>query len=148
LNDHLAASLAALELARHAAANNSETSMGDRLTDLARELQEDRDALQGIMDQLGVGKDRVKLTLGWTAEKVGRLKLNGSLLSYSPLSRLEELELLLLGVEGRLLLCETLGRLPQAEQLEPELEQLTVRARSHRQLLRRLRRQAASTAFT
>ena len=40
------------------------------------------------------------MVAGWVAEKAGRLKLNGSLLTYSPLSRLVELEGLSLGVEG------------------------------------------------
>jgi hypothetical protein len=52
----------------------------------------------------------VKVLLGWGAEKAGRLKLNGELLGYSPLSRLEELEALSLGVEGKLALWTALRR--------------------------------------
>ena len=40
--------------------------------------------------------------MGWTGEKLGRLKLNGQLLGYSPLSRLIELEGLMLGIAGKL----------------------------------------------
>jgi len=35
------------------------------------------------MRRLGVGRDQVKIALSWSAEKVGRLKPNGRLLSYS-----------------------------------------------------------------
>ena len=37
----------------------------------------------------------------WAGEKAARLKLNGRLLTRSPLSSLEETELLRLGVEGK-----------------------------------------------
>jgi hypothetical protein len=147
LNDHLAASLAAVELAKRTAQANSETPIGGQLAQLAEALHEDRDALQRIMNQLGADKDHLKLTAGWTAEKLGRLKLNGRWLSYSPLSRLEEIELLLLGVEGKLLLWQALEQLPEAPRLEPPLDRLVSRARSQRQLLRRLRLRAAELAF-
>jgi hypothetical protein len=147
LNDHLAASLAAVELARRAASSNAENPIGSSLVELASDLDEDRQALHAIMGQLGVGKDWIKLTAGWTAEKLGRLKLNGRLLGYSPLSRLEEIELLLLGVEGKLLLWHALQQLPDAERLEPALDRLITRARSQRRILRRLRLQAVRLAF-
>jgi hypothetical protein len=124
LNDHLAASLAAVELARRAASSNSENPIGSSLAELAADLDEDRQALHAIMGQLEIGKDRIKLTAGWTAEKLGRLKLNGRLLGYSPLSRLEEIELLLLGVEGKLLLWQALQQLPDAERLRLEAVRL------------------------
>ncbi len=42
------------------------------------------------------------MAAGWLAEKVGRLKLNGSLVGYSDLSRVVELEGLRLGISGKL----------------------------------------------
>jgi hypothetical protein len=147
LNDHLTASLAAGELARRSAHENAGTRIGESLAKLAAEIDEERTALRSIMAELGIGADPVKLGAGWMAEKLGRLKLNGRLLGYSPLSRLEEVELLLLGVEGKLLLWETLGELSVAQDLEPSLDQLTSRARSQRRMLRRLRLQAVQAAF-
>ena len=86
----------------------------------------------------------------WTAEKAGRLKLNGQLLGYSPLSRLVELEGLSLGVTGKL--CLWLG-LRAAYQDDPrltgfDLEGLAKRARDQRQRLERVRRKAAVEALT
>jgi len=43
-----------------------------------------------------------KVYLGWAAEKAGRLKLNGRLLSRSPLSSLVELEGLAVGIQGKI----------------------------------------------
>ena len=45
--------------------------------------------------------DRAKVALGWTAEKVGRLKPNDQLRGYTPLARLLELEGLLGGIHGK-----------------------------------------------
>jgi hypothetical protein len=147
LNDHLAAALTAGELARRCARQNAGTPSGDRLAELAKDIDQDRTALRNIMRQLGAGADPIKLGVGWMAEKLGRLKLNGRLFDYSPLSRLEEIELLLLGVEGKLLLWQALAEIPGAETLEPSLDQLISRARSQRRLLRRLRLQAVRSAF-
>jgi hypothetical protein len=147
LNDHLTAAVVAVELARRAASSNANTRFSGPLTELVEGLERDRGSLQGIMSQLGAGPDRLKLTLGWVAEKLGRLKLNGRLLSYSPLSRIEEFELLLLGVEGKLLLWQALQELPVAAQLDPPLDELILRARDQRRVLRRLRLQAARAAF-
>lgn len=46
----------------------------------------------------------------WAAEKLVRLKLNGRLRGYSPLSRLLELEMLHIGITGKLELWQALQR--------------------------------------
>jgi hypothetical protein len=115
LNDHLAASTGGRDLASRAASSNRNSEYGPFLKRLAREIAEDRESLVAIMRALDVKVDRLKVIAGWGAEKVGRLKLNGRLLGYSPLSRLVELEALALGVHGKLALWRSL------QQLEPEL---------------------------
>ena len=71
------------------------------------------------MDRLDVSEDRIKATLFWVGEKVGRLKPNGELLQFSPLSRVVELEGLLTGVSGKLSLWRTLLELaPQDDRLD------------------------------
>jgi hypothetical protein len=139
LNDHLSGAVAGVELARRAARYNRGNALGDALAKLATELEDDRHSLERIMVRLGVRRDPAKLAVGWTAEKFGRLKLNGSVLSYSPLSRLEELELLLLGVEGKLLLWEALRR---GELGNVDVTELINRARSQRRRLKHHRLQA------
>lgn len=149
LNDHLAGSTVGVELARRAAASNGSTELGKALAELAAEIEEDRKALVDIMERLGIGQDRVKVLASWAGEKAGRLKLNGQLRGYSPLSRLEELEGLSLGVEGKLALWQTLQR---THGDEPKLrgvdfDDLIRRARSQRQRLERRRRAAAEEAL-
>lgn len=115
LNDHLAGSVAARELVRRAAGSNKGTSYGAFLKRLGREIDEDHDALLALMGSLDVGVDRAKVAAGWTAEKLGRLKPNGRLISYSPLSRVVEFEALLLGVRGKLAGWEALEELRPQE---------------------------------
>src|SRR5437764_745262 len=130
LQDHLAAATSGLELARRAHRSNEGTEYGDFLGALEREIAKDRKALRELMNRLEVGEDRLKIAAGWTAEKAGRLKLNGRLTSYSPLSRVVELEALMAGVTGKLAGWRALRRLAeQDERLDPvELDRLIASA--------------------
>jgi hypothetical protein len=150
LNDHLAASTGATELVKRTASSNRGNGYGEVLAGLAVEIEEDRRTLEAMMERLGVGRDRVKSTLTWSAEKLGRFKLNGRLLSYSPLSRLEEIELLCLSVEGKLGLWKSLRTaLAEDSRLDAfDLDELAERARSQRRRLERLRLKAAEDALT
>jgi hypothetical protein len=150
LNDHLAGSVVGVELARRAAGANRGTSYEATLEQLAREIAEDRETLEELMRGLGVGIDRAKVVLAWGAEKLGRAKLNGRLLRYSPLSRLEELEALSLGIEGKLLLWRSLSALQAANEfpVQLDLDALIKRAKSQRRRLERCRLKAAGEALT
>jgi hypothetical protein len=112
LNDHLAGATVGRELARRSAhSNRGDPTYGPFLSELAQEIGADRQSLLAVMSRLGVRVDHLKVLAGWGGEKVGRLKLNGRLRGYSPLSRLVELEGLALGVHGKLSLWRTLDRL-------------------------------------
>ncbi len=149
LNDHLAGATAGVELARRAAGNNRSTGYGPVLSELSDDVDRDREALVEIMKRLGIGRDRLKLLASWGAEKAGRLKLNGQLLGYSPLSRLVELEMLSLGVEGKLALWLSLRRTHGADPRLGgiDLDALIDRARSQRRRLERQRLRAADEAL-
>jgi hypothetical protein len=102
LNDHLAGATAGAELSRRmaAAAGREPTSAGP-LRKLAAEIAADRGSLIEIMTALNIPQRRYKVLAAWAGEKAGRLKLNRRLLTRSPLSSLEETEILRLGVEGK-----------------------------------------------
>jgi len=144
LNDHLAAAVGAVQLARRAARQNRGLEYGEALERLATEIDEDRHALLDLMKQLGVRGDRVKLLASVAGEKLGRFKLNGELTRYSPLSRLEELELLSLGVEGKLALWRALRANVDAD---VDFDALIQRATAQRRRLERLRVKAAAEAL-
>ena len=100
LNDHLAGATAGTELARRVAGSAQDREDHAVLRGFAAEVAQDRVALLNIMAMLGIPVRTYKVYAGWIGEKAGRLKFNGRLFTRSPLSRLEELELLRLGVEG------------------------------------------------
>jgi hypothetical protein len=130
LQDHLAGATGGVELVRRAAGQNAGTELGDFLSRLAIEIDEDRDELRQIMRRLDVGEDRLKVAGGWAGEKLGRLKLNGRIREYSPLSRVLELEALIAAVNGKLAGWRSLGELAATEpRLDLEqLERLALRA--------------------
>jgi hypothetical protein len=108
LQDHLAGATFGVELARRAARQNEGSAYGDFLTGLAEEIAEDRATLRSTMRRLGARDDELKNGLAWTAEKLGRLKLNGRVTGYAPLSRVIELEGLMGGVQGKLAMWRAL----------------------------------------
>jgi hypothetical protein len=109
LNDHLAGAAGGLELARRLRASNSgDPEMGEPLARICAEIEADRETLARLADRLGIRRDPLKPALARLAERVGRLKPNGHLRSYSPLSRVLELEILAAGIGGKLQLWNAL----------------------------------------
>lgn len=149
LNDHLAGSMVGVQLARRAAGSNRDHASGPELRRIAAEIAEDREALEDVMQRLDIGRDRLKPAMAWVGEKAGRLKLNGELLRYSPLSRVVELEGLALGVTGKLALWRALEQLRPAEPrlAGVELPALIVRAESQQARLEELRLRAVAEAL-
>jgi hypothetical protein len=149
LNDHAAGAIAGREVVKRSLQNNPDGPLGTFLRSLLGDIEEDRQTLQRLMERLGVPMSPVKPTLAWAAEKVGRLKFNGRLVGYSPLSRLEELEFLSLGVEGKLLLWRCLESVSSAEQRLAGFDFATLikRAEVQREELERFRLEAAVDAF-
>jgi hypothetical protein len=132
LNDHLAGSTVGLELARRARGANEGGELGAFLTKLELEIADDRDVLKQVMAAVGAGEDRLKVMAAWAGEKLGRLKLNGRLIGYSPLSRLVELEALSLGIEGKASLWRMLGELDDPRLEDFDFAALTARAERQR----------------
>ncbi|HEX5593457.1 MAG TPA: hypothetical protein VFX35_08925 [Solirubrobacterales bacterium] len=109
LNDHLAGATLSVELARRLrSSNEGDAEFGQPLARLCAEIEADRETLTSLMEQLDVSRDPVKPLLAKAAEKLGRLKPNGRLRSYSPLSRVLELEFLSGLVGGKLQLWNAL----------------------------------------
>ena len=129
LNDHLAGATVGVGLVRRMAASaepGSETATV--VKPLVREIMADRSAL-------------VKMMAAGAGEKAGRLKLNGYVLSRSPLSALEETEMLRLGVEGKAAGWRTLQVVAQRDhRLDAgQLDELLARATRQSDTLESLR---------
>jgi hypothetical protein len=148
LNDHLAGSVVGLSLARHALAHNRDSAYAADLRVVAEEISEDKRTLEELMRQLAIRRNPGKRLAAWVGERARRLKPNRRL-RYSPLSRLEEIEMLTLGVTGKLSLWRALRHSVAAEQglSAWKLEALIARAEAQQQRLEALRLRAAGDAL-
>jgi hypothetical protein len=142
LNDHLAGSIGGVETARRARGSNEGTGFGAPLATLVGEIEADRETLETVMKELDVARSWIKPAIGWLGEKLGRLKPNGQLRGYSPLSRVVELELLLLGISGKLRLWLLLDELV-GDRLDTDFAALAKRAEAQRATVEDLQVKAA-----
>jgi len=150
LNDHLAGATAGTELAHRVARTHRAPGQDGQLKGLAVEVAQDRAALIAMMKALGIPIRAYKVCTAWVGEKAGRVKFNGRLLFRSPLSDLEELELLRLGVEGKAAGWRTLRALADTDKRldSGHLDELMSRARRQADLLEELRVRAAEQVIS
>jgi hypothetical protein len=130
LNDHLAGATVGAHVIRRGLKADGDHPVAPFLRRLLNEVEEDRATLVRFMEVLRVPRSAPKSAIAWAGEKVGRLKLNGRLVGRSPLSRQEELEFLILGVQGKRRLWTALSRLSPPEVIGSELDGLIARADS------------------
>jgi len=149
MNDQLAAGVVWREVARRSAGSNKGTALGEAVDRVATQIAEDVATFERIMDRLGIERSRVKTTLAVAGERVGRLKLNGRLFSYSPLSRFAELDFLAAGIEGKRILWANLRDFADLADRLPDVDfdGLIERAERQRAELEPFRAQAGREAF-
>lgn len=149
LADHLAGAMLGVELSKRAARNNRGTETGVFLDRLVAEIEADRRTLADVVGRLGMHRSKAKEGVSWLTEKVSRLKLNGRVRGYSPLSRLVELEGLSIGIAGKQALWDALREATGvAERLgDVDLLELAERARRQRVEVEAHRLRAARAAF-
>jgi hypothetical protein len=128
LNDHLAGATIGLELVKRSAREHRGSPVGDMLVELSRATEEDYQALLDLMRELGVERQRAKVLVAWTLEKVGRLKSNGTLVRRSPATPLVELEGLTIGIFGKRQCWTALQELELPATLRSRLPELIRRA--------------------
>lgn len=100
LNDHLAGSVGAIELAERAIRENAGDPFASRLARVLENIREDQAVLTGLIERLGTGQSPLKKAGAWLAEKAGRVKLGGTD-QPRELSRMEVLETLAMGIHGK-----------------------------------------------
>lgn len=149
LNDHLAGATAGVELAKRLSRAEAHRPEGETLRRLAAEIAEDRQALLDILATLDIPARQYKTWLGWTVEKLSRVKPNRHVLTRSPLSRVVELETMRLGVEGKLAGWRILrARAAKDTRLDAgRLDELISRAERQITELEQLRLRSATEAF-
>jgi hypothetical protein len=148
-NDHLAASIGGIELVKRMLGVHRGSRYEEPLRALLAELHEENDALAGMMAALGLPVRRYKQLGLWVGEKVSRLKLNGRVLTRSPLSSLVEFEFLASAVRAKRSGFETLRELADVDsRLDAQrLEQLVEQANRQHEWLTHARREVAAAVF-
>lgn len=145
--DHWAAAAAGSALAHRMWQENIDTPWGHQLERLAREIRADEATLTNLRRQLHHPGGRARRVLALGAERVARLKFNGRLRTYSPLSRVFEAEGLLAGIQSKLVLWEALEVALGPTAGGVELAPLVARAESQLATMRELHHWAVTEAF-
>jgi hypothetical protein len=149
LNDHLAGSVAALELLEHLAKKYPDTHMETFFAELHADISADQDVLRDLLRTFEEKESTVRKAGAWLLEKLGRAKLNLAEHETSGASLLEALEGLVLGITGKGLLWRALS---VAAQTSPQLQgldyaELEQRAVAQRNRVEEKRLAAARKAF-
>jgi hypothetical protein len=148
-NDHLAAATGGIELVSRMLGRHRGSGYEARLEQLLDELREERSALRGSMAALDIPVRQYKQIASWLGEKASRAKLNGHLLSRSPLSDLVEFEFIATAVLAKRAGFETLREVAAAEpRLDGALlERLIAQADKQHDWLADARREVAARVF-
>jgi hypothetical protein len=148
-NDHLAASVGGIELVRRMLGEHRGSAHEEPLTQLLGELQEEKRSLETQMRSVGFPVRSYKQALLWVGEKASRAKLNGRLLSRSPLSDLVEFEFLASAVRGKRSGFETLREVAEVEPRldKAEFDRLIRQANRQYEWLTKVRRDVAAAVF-
>jgi hypothetical protein len=148
-NDHLAAATGGIELVSRMLGRHRGTPLEGKLEELLGELRQERGVLRSSMAALDVPVRQYKLVASWVGEKLARLKLNGHLLSRSPLSDLIEFEFIATAVLAKRCGFETLRVVAAADPRldRPLLEAMIAQADKQHDWLADARREVAARIF-
>ena len=150
LSDHLAGSVAAVDLIEKLRDQNEGTPLAAFMAGLKPQIEADQDVLKQLLERVGEPKNPVKQAGGWVMEKLTRVRFDERVTRSADLSRLLELEMLAVGIEGKLCLWRALrplaGSRPEVAALD--LDDLTASAERQRGDVERHRVEAAVRAFS
>ena len=123
------------------------TDLKPFLQQLKTDIDADRQEVVNLMDRLDIPQSRMHRATGWLAEQVSEMKFA---MEDDSLRRLERLEAVSLGIQGKLSLWRALYAASKIDDRLQSLdyEKLTERARDQRDRVEALRIDAAKSALT
>jgi hypothetical protein len=148
-NDHLAAATGGIELVSRMINRWRGTPYEPHLEKLLDELREERAGLRSTMASLGIPVRQYKQLATWVGEKLTRAKLNGRLLSRSPLSDVIEFEFIATAVLAKRAGFETLRAVAEIDgRIDSALfQRLIDQADGQHKWLAEARREVAAEVF-
>ena len=152
LDDHHALMVAEIELIARCRGSNRKSPLGEFLQQLENDVQAQKSIIKDACHRLGMRESitgLLKQGTAWFAEKLGRVKLNDSLIRYSELSRVVELETLAVAAQERIALWDNFDSIAEND---ARLEGITFShfrdlSKTHLDELNARRRFAAVEAF-
>ena len=149
LNDHLAGAEAAIQLVERCRAREPDNPLGHLLQALIVDIREDLKDLEAVVRALGIQPNRVKRASAQGLELLASLRMSLPVLGTgsSEASRLEEIEVLILGLEGKRMMWAALAGLNDPRLERFDLATLERRASEQRDRLHPWHVQLASAAF-
>ncbi len=150
LNDHLAGSAAAVQLLERLRSRDAESELGHVLQALRTEIEEDRAVLERVIEALGGTVNPIKRASALAGEMLASLRMSLPVVGpgSSEAARLEEIEVLSLGIEGKRLVWAALGALGSDPRLAAfDFAALERRASEQRDRLERFRLELATATF-
>jgi hypothetical protein len=106
LNDHLAGSVAAIEMVDNLIEHHPADRFGKFFRDLRNEIQTDQEKLSDLIRKVGGKESDVRKAAAWLAEKFGRAKFGDT---EDSVELLQATEGLALGITGKKLLWRSLA---------------------------------------
>ncbi len=149
LNDHLAGSVALIELLDHLLQTEAGKHRKDFLLELQSEVKADQLTLESIIRRTQAGTPQHRKAVAWLAEKFVRLKLRLDDSANGAWHWLEAIELVAIGIHGKQALWQALDAAAEQEPVlqgidyEPRLQ----RAEAQHSRVEALRLEAAKTAL-
>jgi hypothetical protein len=149
LNDHLAGSVAALELIEYVAKKFPDSNLEEFFVELHADVSADQEVLRDLLNTFGEKESTVRKAGAWLAEKLGRVKLGISENEVAGAGVLEALEAMVLGITGKGLLWRALSAASQTtpQLAGPDYAELEQRAVAQRNRVEEKRIAAARKAF-
>jgi hypothetical protein len=151
LNDHLAGAAAGIQLAERCRDRDPESELGHLLQALLLEIRHDREVLERVIRVLEGSPGMIKRATALGAERISSLRMWLPMIGpgSQESARLEEIEVLSLGIEGKRLMWAALAQLSSTDERLtgfpfPDLKR---RARSQRDRLERFRLRLAVVAL-
>jgi hypothetical protein len=149
LNDHLAGSVAAIELLESLEEDHKGAPLETFFAELRADVLADREELKAIMAKLQIEESIARKASAWITEKVSKLKLRVDDPPKGSLRLLQSVEILALGIEGKRLLWRALAAAAeQSSSLEVvDYARLTQRAEEQGRKIEAVRLEAAKKAL-
>jgi hypothetical protein len=147
LNDHLAGSAGAVELVERTIGQNEGTAVARTLAEILSQIREEQQVLRDLIGALDSGESPLKKAGAWLAEKAARIKLGDT--GSTALARMQALEALAIGIQGKLALWRALQRVADRypELADIDLVKLERRAREQFERVEEHRIEAAVEAL-